>query len=51
MYIYSSTACGWGLCDHGEVSFQQHIVRFLSDLTGLQWVNHGFASWFGLGDH
>ena len=32
-----------------QVSFQQQIRPIFERLTGLQWVNHGFASWFGAG--
>jgi hypothetical protein len=32
-----------------EVSFQKHIRPIFDRLTGLQWVNQGFASFFGAG--
>lgn len=32
-----------------SVSFQQHIRPIFERLTGLQWVNQGFASFFGAG--
>src|SRR5262245_28408662 len=40
----------WGFVrPPAQVSFQQHIRPIFERLTGLQWVNHGFASWFGTG--
>jgi len=40
----------WGFVQPApEVSFQRHIRPIFERLTGLQWVNHGFASWFGSG--
>ena len=30
-----------------QVSFQRHIRPIFERLSGLQWVNNGFASWFG----
>lgn len=32
-----------------EVSFQRHIRPIFERLSGLQWVNHGFAAYFGTG--
>ncbi len=32
-----------------EVSFQKHIRPIFERLTGLQWVNQGFAAFFGAG--
>lgn len=32
-----------------QVSFRQHIQPIFERLTGLQWVNQGFAAWFGSG--
>ena len=32
-----------------KVSFQRHIRPIFERLTGLQWVNQGFASFFGAG--
>jgi hypothetical protein len=31
------------------VSFQRHIRPIFERLSGLQWVNHGFAAYFGTG--
>lgn len=40
--------CGW-LAFPRPVSFSRHILPVLQRLTGLQWVNHGFAARFGFG--
>ena len=38
----------WGFMNKpAQVSFQRHIRPIFERLTGLQWVNNGFASWFG----
>ena len=40
----------WGyLSAPTTVSFQRHIKPIFERLSGLQWVNQGFASWFGAG--
>lgn len=40
----------WGLLKApAEVSFQKHIRPIFERLSGLQWVNQGFASLFGAG--
>jgi hypothetical protein len=40
----------WGLLTPpAQVSFERHIRPIFERLTGLQWVNRGFASWFGTG--
>ena len=40
----------WGLLKKPEdVSFDDHILPIFEHLSGLQWVNQGFASWFGAG--
>lgn len=40
----------WGLLPAPEtVSFDEHIRPIFERLSGLQWVNLGFASWFGAG--
>lgn len=40
----------WGLCKApDEVSFDKHIRPIFERLSSLQWVNLGFASWFGAG--
>ena len=40
----------WGLLTApATVSFDQHIRPIFARLSGLQWVNLGFASWFGAG--
>ncbi|SIO41963.1 hypothetical protein SAMN05444166_4553 [Singulisphaera sp. GP187] len=40
----------WGFIPPpAPVSFQRHIRPIFERLSGLQWVNHGFASWFGAG--
>ena len=40
----------WGLlAPPTVVSFEEHIRPIFERLSGLQWVNQGFASWFGAG--
>jgi hypothetical protein len=40
----------WGLlAPPPQPSFQRHIRPIFERLSGLQWVNRGFASWFGEG--
>ena len=40
----------WGmLVAPTKVSFEEHIRPIFERLSGLQWVNQGFASWFGEG--
>ncbi len=40
----------WGLLQApAKVSFQSHIRPIFEGLSGLQWVNQGFASMFGAG--
>ncbi|MEM8639568.1 MAG: LodA/GoxA family CTQ-dependent oxidase [Cyanobacteria bacterium P01_G01_bin.54] len=40
----------WGLLPAPTVvSFEQHIRPIFERLSGLQWVNQGFAAWFGTG--
>ncbi len=40
----------WGLLPAPKVvSFDRHIRPIFAHLSGLQWVNLGFASWFGVG--
>ena len=40
----------WGLLPAPPVvSFDEHIRPIFERLSGLQWVNLGFASWFGAG--
>ena len=40
----------WGLLPKPKtVSFEKHIRPIFESLSGLQWVNQGFASWFGAG--
>jgi len=40
----------WGLLPAPTaVSFQKHICPIFRRLSGLQWVNIGFAAWFGAG--
>ena len=43
-------AIAWGLLSAPDVvSFEKHIRPIFERLSGLQWVNQGFASWFGAG--
>lgn len=40
----------WGfLPEPKTVSFEKHILPIFERLSGLQWVNQGFAAWFGSG--
>ena len=40
----------WGILSAPTtVSFEKHIRPIFERLSGLQWVNQGFASWFGTG--
>ena len=40
----------WGfITPPTTISFQRHIRPIFERLSGLQWVNQGFASWFGAG--
>ena len=40
----------WGfVAPPTPISFQRHIRPIFERLAGLQWVNQGFASWFGAG--
>ncbi len=43
-------AVAWGFSKAPEkVSFTRHIAPIFRRLSGLQWVNHGFATVFGFG--
>jgi hypothetical protein len=47
--IYDRLVAWQMLTGPATVSFQQHIRPIFERLTGLQWVNQGFASFFGAG--
>jgi hypothetical protein len=48
--LLSDLMIKWGyLSASATVSFQRHIRPIFERLSGLQWVNQGFASWFGSG--